>query len=165
MYKVKVNDKFSFEVKAKNEFTIDGNRFEGDVVKLGNNRFHIIRNNRSYTAELFDLNFEEKSCKVKVNGRVYDIGVIDQFDQLLHQLGMDQMAGQKVADLKAPMPGLVLQVLVNDGDSIKKGDNILVLEAMKMENILKAPADGTIKTVKVVPGYKVEKNQVMIVFS
>ena len=68
-----------------------------------------------------------------------------------------------MTDLKAPMPGLVLQVLVKEGDEIRKGDNMLVLEAMKMENILKAPADCTIRTVKVNPGDKVEKNQVMIV--
>lgn len=165
MYKVKVNNKFSFEVDGKNPITINGNSFEGDVAQLAGNRFHIIRNHRSYTAELFDVNHDDKTCKIKVNGHIYNIEIKDQFDQLLHQLGMDQLAGHKVPDLKVPMPGLVLHVLVKDGDSIQKGDNILVLEAMKMENILKAPADGIIKSVKVVPGDKVEKNQVMITFA
>jgi biotin carboxyl carrier protein len=63
------------------------------------------------------------------------------------------------------MPGLVLKVLVKDGDVIKKGDNILVLEAMKMENSIKAPADATIKSVKIIAGDKVEKNQVMILLA
>jgi biotin carboxyl carrier protein len=60
------------------------------------------------------------------------------------------------------MPGLVLNVLVSDGQSVAKGDAVLVLEAMKMENIIKAPADGVVKKVAVVKGDKVEKNQVMI---
>jgi len=163
MYKIKVNNKFSFEVNGKTEFTINGEPFSGDLSQLNGNSFHFLRNNRSYTTEIFDINQEEKTCKVKVNGHIYSISVKDQFDQLLQQLGMDQLNAHKVGDLKAPMPGLVLQVLVKEGDQITKGDNLLVLEAMKMENILKAPADCTIKSIKVIPGDKVEKNQVMIV--
>lgn len=60
------------------------------------------------------------------------------------------------------MPGMVLQVMVESGQQIKKGDAIVVLEAMKMENILKSPSDGVVKTVKVIKGDKVEKNQVMV---
>jgi biotin carboxyl carrier protein len=63
------------------------------------------------------------------------------------------------------MPGLVLSILVKEGDEVKKGDNLLVLEAMKMENIIKSPADVTIKFIKIKPSDKVEKNQVLIQFS
>ena len=89
----------------------------------------------------------------------------DQYDDLLKSLGIDAGATKKINDIKAPMPGLVLKVLVKDGDVIKKGDNILVLEAMKMENSIKAPADATIKSVKIIAGDKVEKNQVMILLA
>jgi biotin carboxyl carrier protein len=88
----------------------------------------------------------------------------DEHDQLLKQLGFDKLASGKVADIKAPMPGLVLKILVNQGDEVKKGDNLLVLEAMKMENILKSPVDGIVHTIKVLASDKVEKNQVMITF-
>ncbi|HEY0895883.1 MAG TPA: biotin/lipoyl-containing protein [Sphingobacteriaceae bacterium] len=164
MYKINVNDQFSFDVEDKSGITINGDSFTADLSRISAGTFHLIRDHKSYTAEVSDINYQEKTCTVKVNGRPYRVSVKDQFDQLLHQLGMDQAAGQKVTDLKAPMPGLVLQVLVKEGDEIRKGDNILVLEAMKMENILKAPADCSIRSVKVVPGDKVEKNQVMIVF-
>jgi biotin carboxyl carrier protein len=60
---------------------------------------------------------------------------------------------------------LVLSVLVKEGDEVKKGDNLFVLEAMKMENIIKSPADVTIKSIKIKPSDKVEKNQVLIQFS
>jgi biotin carboxyl carrier protein len=164
MYKIKVNDRFSFEADDKNGFILNGESFEGNVSRLSASRFHMLHNNRSYTTEIFNVDKEEKTCTVKVNGRLYRVEVKDQFDQLLQQLGMDPAAGHKAADLKAPMPGLVLQVLVKEGDEIRKGDNILVLEAMKMENILKAPADCIIKTVKASAGDKVEKNQVMVIF-
>ena len=83
----------------------------------------------------------------------------------IKSLGIDAGAEKKINDIKAPMPGLVLKVLVKDGDVIKKGDNLLVLEAMKMENSIKAPADATIKAVKITAGDKVEKNQVMILLA
>jgi len=67
-----------------------------------------------------------------------------------------------VNDLKAPMPGLVLDVLVKEGQQIKKGENLLVLEAMKMENNLKALSDAVVKKVNVGKGARVEKNEILI---
>lgn len=89
----------------------------------------------------------------------------DQFDELLHQLGMDNLNTAIISEIKAPMPGLVLRILASVGQEVQKGGNLFVLEAMKMENIIKAPADVIIKSVKVNPGDKVEKNQVMMIFS
>jgi biotin carboxyl carrier protein len=89
----------------------------------------------------------------------------DQFDELLHQLGMDNLTTATISEIKAPMPGLVLRILAYEGQEVQKGGNLLVLEAMKMENIIKAPADVIIKTVKINPGDKVEKNQVMMIFT
>jgi biotin carboxyl carrier protein len=60
------------------------------------------------------------------------------------------------------MPGLVLNVMVEEGQKIKKGDAILVLEAMKMENILKATSEGEVKKILVKKGDKIEKNQVLV---
>ena len=78
---------------------------------------------------------------------------------------MDALHAKKAADLKAPMPGLVVEVSVSEGQEIKKGDKLVVLEAMKMENILKSPADGVVKKVNVKKGNTVEKNEVLILFS
>jgi acetyl/propionyl-CoA carboxylase alpha subunit len=69
-----------------------------------------------------------------------------------------------VKTLKAPMPGLVLEVMVGPGTEVKKGDPLLVLEAMKMENVLKAPTDAVIKDVIVEISAAVEKNQVLVNF-
>jgi biotin carboxyl carrier protein len=91
--------------------------------------------------------------------------ITDQFDELLHQLGMDNLTTATISEIKAPMPGLVLRILASEGQEVQKGGNLLVLEAMKMENIIKAPANVMIKSVKINPGDKVEKNQVMMIFS
>ena len=88
----------------------------------------------------------------------------DQYDNLLQRLGLDNINSIKLTDLKAPMPGMVLKIMVASGQEVKKGDSLLVLEAMKMENIIKSPADLTIKSVQVKITDKVEKGQVMIKF-
>ncbi|MNR65826.1 2-oxoglutarate carboxylase large subunit [compost metagenome] len=68
-------------------------------------------------------------------------------------------------EIKAPMPGLVLNVMVQEGQEVGKGDNLLVLEAMKMENIIKSPDSGIVKKILITKGDKVEKNEVLIQFS
>ena len=75
---------------------------------------------------------------------------------------MDKSNNNKIKEIKAPMPGLVLDILVKEGTEIKKGDPVLILEAMKMENILKSPEDGSIKKIKVRKGKVVEKNDMLV---
>jgi acetyl/propionyl-CoA carboxylase alpha subunit len=165
MYKAKVNQsEFDIVLNENNEGTINGESFKLDLIKTGNNRFHIIRNNKSYTAELVSFDEEEKSYKIKVNGNVYTVALKDKFDLLLQSMGMDALAAKKVNDLKAPMPGLVLDIRVKVGDVVKKGEPLVVLEAMKMENILKATNDVVIKKIAVEKGNAVEKNQLLLLF-
>lgn len=165
MYKVKVNQQYDFEIEAGHDaLWVNGSPVVLDEQTLHDRCSHILYKNRSYTVETVSLDREEKQAVIKVNGTLYQVAVADQFDLLLKQLGMDNLAVNKVQQIKAPMPGLVLNVLVNDGDEVKKGDNLLVLEAMKMENMIKSPSDGTIKKINVVKGDKVEKNEVLIHF-
>jgi biotin carboxyl carrier protein len=77
---------------------------------------------------------------------------------------MHSRTAAKVNTVKAPMPGLIIDLRVKAGDTVKEGDPLLVLEAMKMENIIKAHGDGTVKQVKIKKGDSVEKNQVLIDF-
>jgi biotin carboxyl carrier protein len=110
------------------------------------------------------LNSEEKTLVIKVNSVKFNLKIKDRYDELLHSLGLDSLSNKKINDIKAPMPGMVLNILVNEGDTIKKGDPLIVLEAMKMENILKSPTDGIIKKIPINKGVAVEKNQLLIQF-
>lgn len=164
MYKIIVNDKLSVNAKwssGKKEF--DGKPFEADIIEIKKGLFHIIHNLKSYTAEVISCNKEAHTMLIKVNGNKYSVVVKDEMDELLHKLGMDVSDHRKTSDIKAPMPGLVLDVKVSMGQKINKGDAILVLEAMKMENVLRASEGGTVKKISVSKGDKVEKNQVMMV--
>lgn len=109
-------------------------------------------------------NSTEKTFLIRIHGNIYKVQVADRFDALLRDMGMDMAQSRKASDIKAPMPGLVSEVSVEEGQTIKKGDKLIVLEAMKMENILKAPEDGVIKKVVVSKGKTVEKNEVLITF-
>lgn len=170
MYKVKSlngqSTEFEIALDANNagEGTLNGKAFKWDVAKEKEGRFHVLKDNKSYTIEVIHSDAIEKTCTLKVNGTTYSFELKDRFDELLKNLGMDKVAGGAVKDLKAPMPGLVLEVMVKAGDSIKKGDSVLVLEAMKMENNIKAVADAVVKKVSVQKGNAVEKNQVLVLF-
>ena len=165
MYKAKINNThdLTFE-KKEGAWLLGGKDFAFDMIEVKENYFHIIKNHKSYNAEVVSHNAAEKSFKIKINQTVYDVLVKDRYDELLHQLGMDKALANKFSNIKAPMPGLVLNILVGEGADVKKGDALLVLEAMKMENILKSPADGIVKKVSVKKGMAVEKNQVLIEF-
>ena len=135
-----------------------------DTVEKPGNVFHIIRDARSYVVELVHYIPEEKRCVLLVNGNKYHVQLKDDRDLLLESMGLQSLAQTGELELQAPMPGMVLQVLVKEGDTLCKGDPMLVLEAMKMENVLKAPADVAVKSVEVTEGTAVEKNQVLVHF-
>lgn len=162
MYKVKVNNQEFQAEYDHSKMEISGAKFEADILEYKKGRFHIIRNNQSISAEIVEMNTEEKTFVIKVNNNIYTVSVKDKYDELLREMGIDATVSRKLNDIKAPMPGLVLNVLVENGQTIQKGDAVLVLEAMKMENVLKAPSDGVIRKIRIAKGDKVEKNQVMI---
>jgi len=162
MYTSKVNNReFHIEFES-NGPSIDGKHFDADIIEFKKGRFHVIRSYATFTAEVVSMNFLEKSFVIKVNKNTYTVSVKDKYDNLLHEMGIDISASKKVNDIKAPMPGMVLNVLVERGQVIQKGDALIVLEAMKMENILKSPSDGVIKKIHIIKGDKVEKNQVLL---
>ena len=166
MLKVTVNTKKEHTIEFSNTAsgTIDGKHFDWDVIEVKDGSFHIIKNNKSYNVEVVKVDPAEKSFQVKVNGNKYQLNVKDKYDELLKSLGLDSLQAKKVNEIKAPMPGLVLDVRVSEGTEVKKGDPILVLEAMKMENIIKSPTDGIVRKIHVKKGVAVEKSQVLINF-
>lgn len=164
MYQTTLN-----EQPARIEFTasgpiLNGEPFAWDMVKLSARTYHILHQNRSFSAEVLDLNAADKTVTLRINGHPHTVQLKDRFDLLLEQMGMSHAASARAADLKAPMPGLIVGINVAPGDAVRKGDSLLILEAMKMENVLKAPADATVKTVRTNHGDRVEKGQVLIEF-
>ncbi|MCU0382992.1 MAG: acetyl-CoA carboxylase biotin carboxyl carrier protein subunit [Cyclobacteriaceae bacterium] len=138
--------------------------FDADVSTLKTGHYHIINGGRSYTAEIVKYDASTKTCTVKINNTLVPVQLKDRFDLLLDKMGMAHANAGKVNNIKAPMPGLIISLKIKEGDAVKAGDQLLILEAMKMENILKSPGDGVIKKIKVKKGDSVEKNQILIEF-
>jgi biotin carboxyl carrier protein len=141
---------------------IDKNGNPLDIISIDENRFHVIRDNKTYRIEI--LKKEGKVYQLRINDNKYDVTLKDQLDLTMSAMGIDQNAGNVANDLKAPMPGLILDVMVNPGDTISKGQPLLILEAMKMENVIKSPVDGVVSEVLVEKGASVEKNKVLCSF-
>lgn len=169
-YTIKVNGtkEFKTDINKQNGTSItgilNGNDISADIIKVRDGVYHLIKDNESYNLEIVKHIPEEKKLSVKINNTVYALDIKDKYDDLLHSLGLDSLASKKVNDIKAPMPGMVLNILVTEGQEVKKGDPLIVLEAMKMENILKSPSDGTVKKIAINKGVAVEKNQLLIQF-
>lgn len=168
MIKIKVDNKnYTLDIKKNGSIakgTINNSEFQADILPVNENNFHLIKDNKSYNIEISEINRTEKKLELKINGKSLFVQAMSELDLLLKEMGMDNLSVKKMKELKAPMPGLVIDVPVKEGEEIKEGDKLLVLEAMKMENNLKAETDAKIKTIKCKKGQAVEKNEVLIVF-
>jgi len=159
------NIKHVFEWESSPQgLLLEGKAFDWDIRHIEGQRYHILYQNRSYNLEIVEENRAEKRLQIKINGMLLNLQAQDRFDLLLERLGMSQNDQQKVNHIKAPMPGLLLDIKVQEGQEVQKGDVLLILEAMKMENVIKAPADARVKHIKVQKGQSVEKNQLLIEF-
>ena len=151
--KATVNDQFEFE-------QLQGKSL--DFISTGTDTFHIIKDGKSFKAEIVQFDASEKKLVIRVNGDPYEVKLADQYDQLVEKLGLGANNALAIKEVKAPMPGLVLKVLTESGCTVEKGDPLLILEAMKMENIIKAPGEGLITKIHVDTGAAVDKGQLLI---
>lgn len=134
------------------------NTAENKITKITDSIFEI--NNE--VIEVLAVNFDTKELKFRHNHTTHNFQFKDELDLVLDQMGIKRTFEAVNTDVKAPMPGKVLEVIVKAGDEVKKGDAILILEAMKMENVLKAEGDCIIKNILIDKQQSVEKNQVLI---
>lgn len=163
MYIAKVNNReINLEITRPGFAAINGKEVSFDISALNNDRWHLIAGNRSF--EISVLQRTDRELSVLINNRPYTLSLADEFDLLLDKMGMSAGDAEKINELKAPMPGLVVSVEVAPGDTVKKGETLLILEAMKMENAIKAVGDATVRAIHVEKSNTVEKNQLLISF-
>ncbi len=127
--------------------------------------FLLLHKGKKFHGEIVKDDSENNQLTIKINHRVFQVKKRGELDELIASLGLDVPKIKKLKELTAPMPGRVLKIFVKEGDEIQIGDNVLSLEAMKMENILKAEGIGTVRKICITEGDVVDKGAVLIEFA
>lgn len=163
MLQTTVNGKYQFSIQQEDgAWTINGAAATIDLTQSSGGILSILFKGKSYEAIVERTDRATKEMVLRIGGQRYTVAIQEPIDVLLHELGLDVAANKKLEPIKAPMPGMVLKVLVTPGQRIEKGDGILILEAMKMENVLKAPAAATVKGIRIQERTAVGKGDVLI---
>ncbi|MFT7049804.1 MAG: biotin carboxyl carrier protein [Psychroserpens sp.] len=156
-FKVNVNSSLNFDISETESSQLNS-------IKVSENAYHVLYDNTSFKAEISTSNFNKKLIQVKVNNTNYNIHIFNELDSLIKEMGFELGSSKTVNDIKAPMPGLILEISVKIGQKVEENDTLLILEAMKMENVLTSPRAGVIKSISVAKGDAVDKNKLLIEF-
>ncbi|RSK40319.1 acetyl-CoA carboxylase biotin carboxyl carrier protein subunit [Mangrovimonas spongiae] len=156
-FQVSVNGNVSTEIDSKDVEQLD-------LQQIADNHFHLLKDFKSYKTQIVQSDYNQRTYQVKVNNNLYNMSISDDLDVLIKDMGFEIGSAKHVNDLKAPMPGLILDINVSVGQEVKEDDSLLILEAMKMENVLTSPRDGIIKSIAVSQGDAVDKNQLLLEF-
>ncbi len=124
--------------------------------------YSLIHDSKNYNVSLEQVDLEKKEVILELDGKRHICTISTELDLLIKDMGLLSAKSAKVKEIKAPMPGKVIEVLVKESEAVKKGESLLILEAMKMENVIKAPHDLDVKSIKVKLGQAVEKGAVLI---
>ena len=156
-FKVNINENLSFNITNKDVLSLD-------ALSTSRTTYHILKENKPFLAEILSSDFNQKKYTVKVNNSTYEAVISDDLDLLIKEMGFSRASVKNIGAIHAPMPGLILEISVEIGQSVKEEDPLLILEAMKMENVISSPRAGIIKSIAVNQGEAVEKKQLLIEF-
>ena len=154
------DEQYEIEIKTDGEITVNGEPQRVDFKSIaGRPVYSLLLNGKSYEAH---VSSSETGMDVLLRGQLYSVTVEDERQRRLRQASEAQIGASGDIHIKAPMPGLIVSVYVQEGDQVEKGDNLVILESMKMQNEIKAPRAGNIIRVAVQAGDNVDQNQVMV---
>jgi biotin carboxyl carrier protein len=160
-----MNTAYTLSVNNTIHFDLTENDLKNlDAVSLESNKFHVLKEHKPYKAVIVSADFLSKKYTITVNKNTYEVAISDTLDNLIKSMGIERGRTKVVNTIKAPMPGLILEISVAVGQTVKENDPLLILEAIKMENSFLSPRDGVIKSIAVEKGNAVDKGQLLIEF-
>jgi len=154
-FKVIVNNSYEFNLNKEQALNFN-------AVHNSENQFQILQNNKSFKAKLIRSDFDKKQYHIIVNSNTYQINIKNSLDQLIKEIGYTSGSSIKLNLISAPMPGIIIDIKVKEGDLVKEGDTLIILEAMKMENAIISLKNAKIKSILIKRGDTVEKNKLLI---
>ena len=160
-YITTVDDKqFLVEIIDEKHISVDGKVYEVDFESVsGQPVYSLILDGKSHEAYVAS---GDNNWQVLLRGRLFPVTVEDEREMRLRSAAGGGVAETGEFHLRAPMPGLVVAIPVEEGQQIKKGQVLLILESMKMQNELKSPRDGTVGRIRVRAGETVEQKQTLL---
>lgn len=135
-----------------------------DILEISKGQYHVLDGHKTYDVAMNQKDFTAKSYQLKINATLFDVTIGTPLDKRIASMGYELGANAKVSTIDAPMPGLILEVTVKEGQEVQENDPLIILEAMKMENVINSPCNGVIKSIVVKTGDTVEKSHTLITF-
>lgn len=154
-FKVRVNEEIDFPIEPVEVESLD-------LTKLHDNFYHLIHQNLNYRIEVLQHDFFNRQYEIRLNGKRFSLQIRDELDIKIEEMGLSKTQGSKAGHVRSPMPGQITAVFVEAGQSVKTGETLLILEAMKMENAITATGEGIVKSIEIKKGDTVNKNQLLI---
>ncbi len=158
-FQINEGEKLALE-KVGADLLINGEKTTKEVIQIDKNNFKVFGESSIFQVQILEK--KDANLTLSINGKVISLSSTNHIDRVLEKLGMNTTSSSSVSDVKAPMPGTILSLNVEPGATVSKGDSLLILEAMKMENVIKSSGDGIISSIHVKQGDNVEKNQLLI---
>ncbi|HUS84283.1 MAG TPA: biotin/lipoyl-containing protein [Anaerolineales bacterium] len=157
------DQQFEVEIKADLQIEVDNVQLTADFQSVADQPIYsLILDGASYEASIYTT---ETGIQVLLHGQLFEVQLEDERQQRLRQSSSPPQIRSGDIHIKAPMPGVVIDIPVEEGQEVAQGDNVIILESMKMQNEIKAPRDGTVNRLRVKAGEKVDQNQIMLILS
>ncbi|MAQ75860.1 MAG: acetyl-CoA carboxylase biotin carboxyl carrier protein subunit [Aquimarina sp.] len=156
-FRARLNNSLEFDISKEEIINLD-------YIHNGDSELHIIQDHNSIKAQVISSDFLNKKYTVKIDSNLYTVELKDELDLKISEMGFSLSGAKNIDSIMAPMPGLLLDIMVKVSQEVKENDPLLILEAMKMENVIVSPRNGIIKSIAIDKGAAVEKNQLLIEF-
>jgi pyruvate carboxylase subunit B len=160
-YRARIGERsFDIHISDDGQLTVNDDAVQVGFEQIGTESFLLLVDGQSLPVVIEQVG--DDTLRVTLDGRMTEVRVQDERAMLLERFGLADKAGAHDQEIRAPMPGLVLNVMVEEGQDVQEGDGLIVLEAMKMENELRAQADGVVAKLHVAAGDAVGKNDLLL---
>jgi biotin carboxyl carrier protein len=154
---------YEISIDYPDRILVDGVEIPADMRPVGGGQLYsLLLDHVSYEVVADSDSKSRSAYGIMVSGVRYEVRVQDERSRRLALADRSLRAPEGELAIKAPIPGLVVKLLVDPGQSVTEGETLLILEAMKMENEIRAPREGTVKEVRIQSGAQVVAGQVML---
>jgi biotin carboxyl carrier protein len=157
-YKVTVNGTYEFQLSEEEVKALD-------ILQVSPSQYHVLKYNQPFKAQMVSEEFLSKRYTIQVKNNVYEVQLENDLDQQISRMGFSLGTAKNITAITAPMPGLILEIRVREGETVLEDAPLLILEAMKMENVITSPREGVIKSISVKVGETVDKKQLLISYA